>query len=89
MISLFYKRLTAFFTFPTEFSTLFFSKSCLPFPTQSQLLTTPRQMPFENIMGKGENAGHQSRKLPTYTESANVFSLVQSFGKGLKVRIVL
>ena len=26
---------------------------------QSQLLITPREKPFENIVGKGENAGNQ------------------------------
>ena len=30
-----------------------------PFTTQSQLLTTLKEELFENIMGKGENAGHQ------------------------------
>ena len=29
------------------------------FTTQSRLLTTPKQMPFENIVGKGENVGNQ------------------------------
>ena len=29
------------------------------FTTQSRLLTTPRKKPFENIVGKGENAGNQ------------------------------
>ena len=29
------------------------------FTTQSRLLTTPRKKPFENMMGKGENAGNQ------------------------------
>ena len=29
------------------------------FTTQSRLLTTLTQRPFENIMGKGENAGNQ------------------------------
>ena len=29
------------------------------FTTQSQLLMTLRKMPFENIVGKGENAGNQ------------------------------
>ena len=28
-----------------------------PFTTQSQLLTTLKKKPFENIVGKGENAG--------------------------------
>ena len=30
-----------------------------PFTTQSQLLTTLKKNPFENIVGKGENAGNQ------------------------------
>ena len=30
-----------------------------PVTTQSRLLTTLTKMPFENIMGKGENAGNQ------------------------------
>ena len=30
-----------------------------PFTTQSRLLTTPKKKPFENIVGKGENAGKQ------------------------------
>ena len=29
------------------------------FTTQSRLLTTPTKKPFENIVGKGENAGNQ------------------------------
>ena len=29
------------------------------FTTQSRLLTTLRKKPFENIVGKGENAGNQ------------------------------
>ena len=28
-----------------------------PFTTLSRLLTTPKKKPFENIVGKGENAG--------------------------------
>ena len=30
-----------------------------PFTTQSQLLTTQRNNPFKNLLGKGENAGNQ------------------------------
>ena len=30
-----------------------------PFTTQSRFLTTLRKTPFENIVGKGENAGNQ------------------------------
>ena len=29
------------------------------FPTQSQHFTTPKKKPFENIVGKEENAGNQ------------------------------
>ena len=31
----------------------------LVFTTQSRLLRTPEKKPFENIVGKGENAGNQ------------------------------
>ena len=34
-------------------------KEILLFTTQSQLLTTLYQKAFENIVGKGENAGYQ------------------------------
>ena len=30
-----------------------------PFTTQSRLLTTLKKKPFENNVGKGENAGNQ------------------------------
>ena len=30
-----------------------------PFPIETRLLTTLRKKPFENIVGKGENAGNQ------------------------------
>ena len=35
------------------------STTALPFTTQSGLLTTLRKKPYENIVGKGENAGYQ------------------------------
>ena len=34
-------------------------KVVLPFTTESRLLTTPTERSFENILGKGENAGNQ------------------------------
>ena len=65
-----------FLLFPTMFSKAFFSRgvkswdcvamglkpyvTCYLFTTQSQHLTTPIEKPFENIMGKGENAGNQN-----------------------------
>ena len=65
--------------------------------TQSRLLTTLCQKPFENIMGKGENAGNQHfllfpqcfLSLETHLLSANVFNLdwskILSLGTGLNL----
>ena len=34
-----------------------------PFTTQSRLLTIPIEKPFENIVGKGENAAQKQKSL--------------------------
>ena len=64
------------------------------FPTQSRLLTTPKKEPFDNSVGKGENAGNQHfllflqyylpipKRMPVvklhFLLSANDFNLDQS-----------
>ena len=68
------------------------------FPTQSRLLTALKKEPFENTMGKGENAGNFPT-FPTLPKTNNNFSItytlpfvntftlnqfkILSFGKGL------
>ena len=63
----------------------------LPFTTQSPLLTTLKKEPFENIVGKEENAGNQNSLFPprflsypeqilpfgspSFLSSANAFNL--------------
>ena len=49
------------------------------FTTQSTLLTTLKQMVFENIMGKGENAGNQHFLLfpQCFLPFENQFSILQ------------